>query len=404
MILSTDITGDLLHYSMQLGKRLVLSLLLLHYLGERVTGAERSLVVPTQAGAGLMNQLTVICKALIIGNLLKRTTVISRFNIHFSGTQYLPLGEIIDVEKTNTALNRLLPSTVLSTAHVEPQLCLHMALKLDQKCGGAAEPVVLSGGIASAVMNEQRSKTIERLGMSAWSVYVWPRADLEVVTVLKSLFFRQIFYEARDKILSAYLNISRAHRSTRELNGLCHLENWIQYAVVHLRFEDDFLVYQHRLQSPRPNSSISDYSNMSLTKFITRVKKFVVPQSIDTIYICAGHGDAVDRGVSLLKHEFPRVTRGPKTEMFRIRQSASSGNSIMHIINDALTRGVSLSVSNARELYALVDFLVALEASVYVGVSGSSFSKCVAQLRRYCGFNGTILWNPKVKPVHFTPE
>jgi hypothetical protein len=398
--------------------------------GSRGGAGQGFLVVsPPHFGAGLTNQLTVVAKALIIGNLMKRRTIVHTFNIHYSGNVTVPLGEVLDIAATNEALRDILEFTDLYSREINSELCFHSTAVLDVQCSmDTTEQIAVSDHISidSTVLKHALAHEVARLGLSSWLVYIWPGIEESTAIVLSALRFKPVFYRAAESILrrSAIGSSGKPNDFTdididtdTEPEAVrkqepCELAGR-PYGVVHLRFEKDFLDYLHAGQQRQPLASSALDASLDqhlLDTFITRTSRFLSPDIIKTIYVCASEGKLVSIGINKLRDLYDNVIVGPKLGLLRLEtdtltkavsivMNKSRKASSYPASSNSVSAFTPATAVNARELYALMDFIIAVRSARFIGVAGSSFSKCVAQLRRCnrCSANNSsVLWNPKV--------
>ena len=383
-------------------------------------------VSPPYSASGLTNQLTVIANALVIGNILHRDVVISQFRPHFSDERLIPLHAVLDVAGTNHALRTVLGiRTSLRAIDVEPELWLHASTPQDMNCCPiGVKKVQMPNSLSIQWLGQHK---VQRLGISARTVFIWPNVDNESARILSLLRFQQLFYNAVQSILrpvlGSFLSLSQSMNMS--------IGKPLPIGAVHLRFEKDFLEYLH---SHRKHTGSYDLADQQLlTRYVLKVTKQFPPQVNDALYVCSSTGGLVEEGISKLQAIYKNIIIAPKKGIFhfvKYKHDDRIAISLHGKENACVYCEATSAAFNARELYALIDLIVARISKQFIGVVGSSFSRCIRQLRKHetCGYKrfdpvgnrsenidsnisvtnkhqnnipcSTILWTPKLPKMY----
>jgi hypothetical protein len=400
-------------------------------------GERRSLIVPATIPfvGGLFNQISIIAKGIILGLIFKRQVFISGFSLDYRNPyqSLIRIHNIFNVsEISNRIKNPRFIGSILNASLKSHFLTIKDFRRLITKypadfilCDGNADHVANSICFSTdnfednstcngaeihytttlpARSSSNQSAWIKALAGAERKISISPIllyrflniGDPTINRVVKNLIFNNIFYEIAHDVLIERFNSMHpiSPRFTQTYPPIS--PSSLDVSAVHLRFENDFidlLLYQSFSYKWKGSKNFSDIAasrngganfgtygdykecntRLMLKMFMDKVKH-TIPSS-EHVFICGGReGKFMKTALAALEGHYVRHFSAKKQGLF-------TRNGAWIIGNDILYPAMNDNVNSSREIYALIDFIIASRANHFVGMKGSAFSRAVKQVR-----------------------
>jgi hypothetical protein len=293
--------------------------------------------------SGLCNQLNTIAKSIILAEIFDRNIYFKSFQIHYnSNDNKLDFNEIINIDKLQENINKL-----------KLNVKIHKSLNINP-----TEIIKLNS-------NNQK--------------YEYIKDYISLITLQKNVKYLNIecpisalipekYKEILDNIV---LDIHFTDKFIHFASRIKETFNLNNYICVHLRMEDDCLNYMSSLLKNLSLKEIENIYKDIYTKEFEKLSKYNVK-----IYICTSLGIYENNNNQFYKELKKKYNLIDK--------------------NDLLL-SIDLENNNykCRELYGIIDYLVAKDSTYFVGCDWSSFSILLYNSHMFHIKNTTLLnlWN-----------
>ncbi len=280
-----------------------------------------------QPYSGLCNQLISIVNAIILAHISDRLLCINGFCSDYNNYDYVPIEEIIDINYLNSLITKLSLSTKIITIFDKNEF-RYISLPFEEK----RSVPFLGSELAKYILNNENID-IENLNIGYPFHFVSDNTVLENIRaeLLKNIKFEKKWYE-----IALYI------KTELKLN---------EYHTIHLRLEDDMInhicTYFSKKSFDETNSILRD----EYTKEISNNEK--------CIYLCTSlckYDNTNNNYLCDLKNKYKNIK---DSSVIDIRN-------IFHI--------------SGRECLGIIDFILAIESSYFIGLHCSSFSRIISTI------------------------
>ena len=272
--------------------------------------------------SGLCNQLNTIAKSIILAEIFERNIYFQSFQIHYnSNDNKLNFNEIINIDKLQENINKLNLNVII-----------HKKLDIDP-----SEIIQLNS-------NNQKYEYIQD-----YISLITLQEDIKYLNI-ECPISAAIPEKYKEQLASIILNIQFADKFIHFSSRIKETFNLNNYICVHLRMEDDCLNYMTSLLKDLSLKEIEDIYKDIYTKEFEKLSKYNVK-----IYICTSLGIYENNNNQFYKDLKKKYNLMDK--------------------NDLLL-SIDLENNNykCRELYGIIDYLIAKDSTYFVGCDWSSFS------------------------------
>ena len=272
--------------------------------------------------SGLCNQLNSIAKAIILASIDNRDLYFQSFQIHYDiNNNKLNTNEIINIDKLQEIINYL---------ELDVKIYKNIDIKEDK--------------IIDLNVNNQDYSYLED-----FTSYLKKQKEDSFLNIGSPICAKipEKYKDALDKII---LNIQFTEKFitySSRIKETFHLQNYI---CVHLRMEDDCLEYMVKLLKNKSYKKVEDIYKEKYTSLFKELSNYKVK-----IYICT----------SLCIYE-------NKNNIFY--QELKKKYNLIDKNDLLLSMNLGNNDSKCRELYGIIDYLIAKDSTYFVGCDWSSFS------------------------------
>jgi len=272
---------------------------------------DRKIFIITPRG-GLCNQLITITNGIIYGHYFNRDIYFNGFQIDYKNNEYIDLTSILNLNKLNETINNLKLST-------------NILLDLNNNEHYKIENNDLSIKDLYKLIIEKNDIHILHIG-NLINVNLPEDGYLNIINTINNSFEFSDDYIKKANLIKKSLNLSK-------------------YACVHLRLEDDALNYY----SKHLNINIDDFNNITKLKYVKEFNDLT--QFYENIYVCS----------SLI------IQNNINNDFYKEIQNKYRFIDKNNFINKD-------DINKYRELYAIIDFIIAKDSDYFIGNQNSSFS------------------------------
>lgn len=332
---------------------------------------ERSLIVSASGGMGMCNQIDLMAYGLELARLTERTLCVYNFRTEYSRHHEVPVEEIIDINATNDKLAALPRELGFKGVRMVGYFNQH-----DHEIRNAENVCLRSVDTLTAPVGPKRCKfsgshyinvPVDEKGRNdliatllAEHIKTHSRIHLSPGVPNRYDFFGHESETSSDRMSHLYRTITFAPFLQKASRGLMHRYNLTSrnFTAVHMRLEDDFVTSiwnQHDVDAD--NIDIKSFHFIMANDFVSFLLQHVSVRQ--PIFIVTG------------------LTLASNTLNFMPYVMERLFNESDYHFPDKLY----MKLPKRRELHAIVDALVAIRASSFIGFdpSASTFSKYVSQ-------------------------
>ena len=388
----------------------------------------RTLIVAPLLGMGLNNQLDIVVNALFAGIVTRRRVCVGGFAPHFQSRGIVPIDHVLDLQRMNEDLV-LIPNSSLGIAVASPQAIAKSTCLLLPVYSGAEAP-------SRCEVGRLRMETVNPLSEFATRC---PKADHgEAQDVL--CYLSQDAVSAKAHLLLSngsplkvrtpeaaehQLLLARVYRAVRfhpqfyaavrSIRKRNSIRDGERYSAVHLRVEDDWLKWLHwQYRRNLFKRNTADGTAAACTLCANRCHHRCAPMPVDdhNVHYLTAY-------LRFLQSHLP--TAGPMFVISGIGKGGSPQRAgfVVPILRKLFPGLISPkksappkgAVFAGREMMAILDFILAQEASHFGGMGASTFSKNVKRqlarpdaqvhmLSMEAYMNSTIHGYDPLLPVH----
>ena len=289
--------------------------------------------------SGLCNQLNTIAKSIILAEIFGRNIYFNSFQIHYNiNDNKMDFNKIINVDKLQENINKLNLNVIIhKKLDINPIEIIQFNSNI-QKYTSIEDYISLI----------KKQDHIKYLNIESSTLPVIPE---KYKTILDSIVLDIHF---NDK----FINFASRIKETFNLNN---------YICVHLRMEDDCLNYMAALLNNLSLKEIENIYKDIYTKELEKISKYNVK-----IYICSSlciYENNNNHFYKELKKKYNLIDK-----------------------NDLLL-SINLENNNhkCRELYGIIDYLIAKDSTYFVGCDWSAFSISLYNNHMFHKKNTTLL-------------
>lgn len=273
-------------------------------------------------GCGLMYQLINLMNGISLSSSVGRYIYNPNFLLDFDKNNWIPLSAIIDIRHLNQMLNSLNLNVQIITNEIK-------------------EKWIRPEYYNTVCSTNFRNKIVDKLSKEEY-----PYLDIGDVFSLT--------IEKDDKVeLELYKNIRFMPEFYVAINYIKNNFLGEEYNVVHLRLEDDFIAHNTAYYG----HAFEKYTTVLLNRYLEAMRK--VFSSEDKIYLATHLLKASyinNYVINLIREEFPNIVT---TVPWRTQVNLPLG----------------------KQVNAIVDYLISLDAKKFVGMHGSDFSILISRIR-----------------------
>lgn len=281
----------------------------------------KKIFVVTPRG-GLCNQLITIVNGIIYGDYFNRDVHFNGFQLDYkNNNEYINVDSILNFKKMQILINKL-------------ELSTNMLVSVDySKKYKKIENIDISIKDLYNEINKEDNKEIDILNIGNLINVSLPPND--------KLNYSNIFYILSNSIEFADDYIIRANIIKKSLK----LSN---YACIHMRLEDDALDYYSKYFG----INIYTFNTQTQTNYLNEIHN--IQKIYKNIYVCS----------SLI------IQDNVNNDFYKEIKDKYMLLDKNHLINKD-------DLNKYRELYAIIDFIIAKDANCFIGNKPSSFSNCI---------------------------
>ena len=272
--------------------------------------------------SGLCNQLNTIAKSIILAEIFNRNIYFKSFQIHYnSNDNKLSFNEIINIDKLQQNINKLkLNVKILKELNIKSTEIIQLNSN-NQKYEYIQDYITL--------ITEQNNVKYLNIKSPTSAILPDKYKDIEENIILNIQFSNK------------FLQLASKIKETFNLNN---------YICVHLRMEDDCLNYMESLLNNKSFLEIENIYKDIYTNELEKLYKYNVK-----IYICTSLGIYENNNNQYYKN-------------LKKKYNLIDKNDLLFSIN------LENDNYKCRELYGIIDYLIAKDSTYFVGCDWSSFS------------------------------
>jgi hypothetical protein len=377
--------------------------------------------VPSYRGSGLFNQLIIFSKSIYLATKFNRKLYFQGFLLDYRHDLYTDIGNIFDLEVTNNELMKLNMSIIhegvqnmLSTTSCLNGYISHLDFVV-QPCLPAKERFVIRDYDDMIYNPHSYVHNVTYLSIHPHILITANVNEYYVIQIMSKFQFRSEFHNIATRLRMKYKltqPYGRIHNMVsrkvhkRLPKGIAVNNNYTttsaevipssmlhnnRYFSIHLRLEDDFLghitreryLYDNDLRELFPKFKINhDEANLRIIDdFLDFLEGTYKITSDSLIHLCASTNDGdiiLANAIKKMRYLYPNMVIMPKQNYifhkFDFYKIAFGENNQ----SESLLEGPVM-----REVHAIIDFLVATESYLFIGIQSSTFSKYIRHIRIY---------------------
>ena len=267
---------------------------------------------------GLINQLYSLINGILIGHYVGRNILVTNFYPQYDKPNYLPIEDIIDMAHLNMSITKLGLSTYVSSVNMlDPLFRDKFNFCKKSKYYNPTKSVFINNGFLKTLLMLQ--------------------SEYEIILDIGDTFSAQMFQENNDPpIIKIFKQLLVGIKFTDRFYKIVdHIKKSIGidkgYKVVHLEIEDDKIGLHNNYRK-------------KLALFLNQSDKFVI-----VTHLIKQHYT-----INEIKHEYPNL-----------------------IMLNSSWRNQFKSFYEGRDIDTIIDYLISLGGTAFLGYNRSSFSKVI---------------------------